>query len=339
MTFFMINNFSNNSSNISQTSLEDKGEVYLSVIIPVFKAENCLKELHQQLNHVLRSLKFSFEIIFIDDCGEDGSWEIICNLSKQDKFLRGFKLSRNFGQHNAIAAGLDLARGSWIVVMDCDLQDKPNDINKLIGKASEGFDIVIAKSVIRKDPWSRRVASNLFYQLLSLISGQRYEKGIRPFRIMSRRVVESLKLMPEQTRTLGPLVDWVGFAFAYIDVDVEQRYAGRSSYSWRRLLLIALDTAIAFSSRPLLASIGIGLAMSLTAFIYGLYIFLLAIMQDISVPGWTSLITSLYFIGGLILLNLGVLGLYLNKTFEETKGRPLYLVAQTTQPFESDASK
>ena len=329
--FIIMKNIANKPDNLGQNSPNKNGEIYLSVVIPVFKAENCLRELYRQLSDALKALEVSYEVILIDDCGDDNSWGVINELSKCDHFLHGFRLSRNFGQHNAIAAGLNLARGSWVVVMDCDLQDKPDDIKKLVQKTHEGFDIVVARSILRRDSWARRSASYLFYQFLSLISGHRYEKGIRPFRIMSRRVVEVLKLMNEQTRTLGPLMEWAGFPSAYIDVEVDERYAGKSSYSWRRLLSVALDTAIAFSSRPLVASISMGFTMAVTAFMYGIYIFLRALMQDSSVPGWTSLITSVYFIGGLILLNLGIIGLYLNKTFEEVKDRPLYIIAQTTE--------
>lgn len=303
----------------------------ISVVIPVYKAEGCLRELYRRLVESLDALQLRFEIIMVEDCGGDSSWNVIQELAAQDDRLRGFKLSRNFGQHNAITAGLDKVHGYWTVIMDCDLQDKPEDIGRLIEKAREGHDLVIARSVLRRDSWAKRVTSDLFYQILSWLSGYRYEKGVRPFRIMSSRVIDSLRLMREQTRTLGPLMEWIGFSPTYIDVEVEQRHAGRSSYSWRRLLKLAAGTILAYSDKPLRISISFGFTMAGCAFAYGLYTLIRATLHDIPVPGWTSLITSLYFIGGLILANLGVVGIYLGKTFDETKGRPLYLIAcQTT---------
>lgn len=316
----------------ASTSLSSQNErLDISVVIPVYKAEACLEELHHRLVKSLEALHLTFEIIMVEDCGGDNSWSVIQELASHDDRLRGFKLSRNFGQHNTLTAGLDQVRGDWTLIMDCDLQDKPEDIGRLIEKTREGHDVVIARSVLRRDPWAKRVTSNLFYQVLSWLSGYRYEKGVRPYRIMSSHVIEALLLMREQTRTLGPLMEWAGFSKAYIDVEVDQRYSGHSSYSWRRLFKLAGGTILAYSDKPLRISIGVGFTMAGFAFSYGLYTFIRAILYDIPVPGWTSLITSLYFIGGLILANLGVVGVYIGKTFDETKGRPLYLIARRTR--------
>jgi glycosyltransferase involved in cell wall biosynthesis len=308
----------------------DTGQVRLSVVIPVYNAEGCLDELHRRLVKSLEALSLSFEIIMIEDCGADRSWAHIQHLAQEDKRLRGFKLSRNFGQHNAITAGLDQVRGSWVIIMDCDLQDKPEDIHRLIDKSGQGYDLVIARSAIRHDGWAKRFTSDLFYRVLSWLSGYQYEKGVRPFRIMSARVVKALQSMPEQTRTLGPLMEWIGFSRGFIDVDVEPRYSGHSSYSWRRLLDLAAGTILAYSDKPLRMSISVGFIMAGCAFCYGAFTTCRALVQNIPVPGWTSLITSLYFIGGLILANLGVIGIYLGRTFAEAKGRPLYLISHST---------
>lgn len=307
--------------------------VDLSVVIPVYNAEGCLPELYRRLVESLEALQLNFEIVMIEDCGGDNSWNVIQELAAQDERLQGFKLSRNFGQHNAIKAGLDQVSGEWTIIMDCDLQDKPEDIRRLIEKTREGYDVVIARSVNRRDSWAKRVTSDLFYQILSWLSGYRYEKGVRPFRIISSYVLDSLRLMREQTRSLGPLMEWMGFSPIYIDVEVEQRHAGRSSYSWWRLLKLAAETILAFSDRPLRISISVGFAMAGCAFAYGLYVVARAMLHDIPVPGWTSLITSLYFIGGLILANLGVVGVYIGKTFDEAKGRPIYLIARHTKSY------
>lgn len=302
----------------------------ISVVIPVYKAEDCLNELYKRLAKSLEDLNLSFEILMIEDCGGDGSWEIIQELSNKDQRLRGFKLSRNFGQHNAITAGIDHVRGNWVVIMDCDLQDRPEDIGKLIEKTREGYDVVIARNITHHRSWLKQISAQAFYKVFSWLSGYTYEDGVRSFRIMSRNATNALKSMREQMRSLGPLGIWIGFSSTYINIELQPRYAGQSSYNMRRLLSLAFRNIIAFSDKPLRISIGIGFLMAGCAFLYGVYITIHSILHNIPVPGWSSLITSLYFIGGLILANLGILGVYIGKIFEETKKRPLYLIARRT---------
>lgn len=309
---------------------EKNKRIDISVVIPVYKAEGCLRELHRRLVESLESLHLIFEIIMVEDCGGDDSWRVIEELSARDSRLRGFKLSRNFGQHHAITAGLDQVRGDWTVIMDCDLQDKPEDIRRLIDKTREGYDVVIARCMARRDPWAKRITAAFFYRVFSWCAGYRYDNGARSFRIMSKCATEALRAMREQMRSLAPLGSWIGFSSCYLEVAQEPRHSGRSSYNWRRLLALAFRNIVAFSDKPLRFSISIGFAMSSCAFVYGLYSLIRALILDIPVPGWSSLITSLYFIGGLILANLGVLGVYIGKTFEEAKGRPLYLIARRT---------
>lgn len=304
--------------------------VDISVVIPVYKAEACLRELYRRLVESLNALQLKFEIILIEDCGGDSSWNVIQELAARDDRLRGFKLSRNFGQHNAITAGLDLVRGDWTVIMDCDLQDKPEDIGRLLENTREGYDVVIARNIIRRHSWLKQITARAFYKVFSWFAGYHYEEGVRSFRIMSRDATNALKAMREQMRSIGPLGVWIGFPSTYMDIELEPRYAGQSSYNMRRLLSLAFSNIVAFSDRPLRISISVGLTMAGCAFSYGLYTVIRAMLHDIPVPGWTSLITSLYFIGGLILANLGVVGVYIGKIFEETKGRPLYLIARRT---------
>jgi len=307
---------------------------FLSVVIPVYKAEGCIEVLYNRLVSSLCSLNLSFEIIMVEDCGGDRSWQIIQELASQDNRLRGFKLSRNFGQHNAITAGLDQVRGDWVIIMDCDLQDKPEDITRLIEKAREGYDVVIARNIIRRHSWLIQVTAKAFYKSFSWISGYTYEDGVRSFRLMSRDAADALTAMREQMRSIGPLGIWIGFSTAYIDIELEQRYFGTSSYSIRRLMSLAFNNIVAFSDRPLRISISVGFVMAICAFAYGLYTVIRAIYFEIPVPGWSSLIASLYFIGGLILANLGVVGVYIGKTFDEAKGRPLYLISRRTKLYD-----
>jgi glycosyltransferase involved in cell wall biosynthesis len=308
----------------------EREKINLSVVIPVYKAEGCLHELYRRLVESLEALQLRFEIVMVEDCGGDSSWSVIQELAGKDDRLRGFKLSRNFGQHNAITAGLDQVVGEWVVIMDCDLQDKPQDIARLIEKTREGYDVVIAKNITIRDSWLKQITAKAFYKVFSWFAGYHYEDGVRSFRIMSRDAVNGLKALREQMRSIGPLGIWIGFSSAYIDIELESRYAGRSSYNIQRLLSLAFNNIVAFSDRPLRISISVGFAMAGCAFSYGLYTVMRAMIHDIPVPGWSSLIVSLYFIGGLILANLGVVGVYIGKTFDEAKRRPLYLIARQT---------
>jgi polyisoprenyl-phosphate glycosyltransferase len=183
----------------------------ISIVIPVYNAEKCIAELYNRIVNVFEQLSLSFEMIMIEDCGQDNSWNIIEELASNDNRLTGLKLSRNFGQHHAITAGIDHVRGERTIVMDCDLQDNPEDIVKLLKKMDEGYDMVIARTVERHDTFLKRVTSDYFYKTLSWLSGTHYEKGARVFRVMSRDVVNSLKLLREQTRGFGPLTEWVGY--------------------------------------------------------------------------------------------------------------------------------
>jgi dolichol-phosphate mannosyltransferase len=306
------------------------GRLDISIVIPVYNAEACLRELHRRLVTSLEALHLTFEIIMVEDCGGDNSWSVIQELASCDDRLRGFKLSRNFGQHNALTAGLDQVRGDWTVIMDCDLQDKPEDIGRLIEKTREGYDVVIARNIIRRHSWFKQVTAKVFYKVFSWFAGYQYVDGVRSFRIMSHDAVNAIKAMREQMRSIGPLGVWIGFSSTYMEIELEPRYAGMSSYSMRRLLSLAFNNIVAFSDRPLRISISIGFTMAGCAFSYGLYIIVRVLIYDIPIPGWTSLITSLYFIGGLILANLGVVGVYIGKVFDETKKRPIYLIARRT---------
>jgi len=303
---------------------------HISVVIPVYKAEACLQELYRRLVSALSTISKDFEILMIEDCGGDRSWDIICELSRQDPRVRGFRFSRNFGQHYGITAGLDNARGEWVVVMDCDLQDQPEDIPRLYKKAQEGFDVVLALRAERKDSLFKRLSSYLFFKLFRYLSGLDYNGDAGNFRIVSRKVADSYRKMRENLRLFGALITWMGFPTAAIEVKHAERPAGKSSYTFRKLLRLAGDTVIAYSDKPLRVTVKFGLVISLIAFAFGIYFIVGTIFYNQPVAGWPSLIVSLYFLGGVIISILGIIGIYLGKVFDEVKGRPLYIIADRT---------
>ncbi|MFC5475483.1 glycosyltransferase [Paraherbaspirillum soli] len=303
---------------------------HITVVIPVYKAENCLDELYRRLSVALEEISPDYEIILVEDCGGDGSWRAIERLARVDSRVRGLQFSRNFGQHYGITAGLDHCRGDWVVVMDCDLQDRPEEISRLYAKAQEGYDIVLARRGVRSDPPFKRLTSWLFYKLFRYLAEIDYDGETGNFRIMSRNVVKNFRRMGEQLRIFGGLVQWMGFSTASIDVQHGERFEGKSSYTFSKLWKLSTEAIIAYSDKPLRLAVRLGFLMAFFSFCYGVYIIGRALLYGSPVPGWNSLIVSLYFIGGVIISILGIFGIYLGKTFDETKKRPLYIVRRTT---------
>jgi glycosyltransferase involved in cell wall biosynthesis len=304
--------------------------VHISVVIPVYKAEKCLYPLYQRLKLSLEQITQDFEIILVEDCGGDNSWDIIVDISKNDPRVKGIQFSRNFGQHYGITAGLDHCDGDWVVVMDCDLQDRPEEIPRLYAKAQEGYDVVLARRGKRKHPPLKRLTSWLFYQIFNYLTDLQYDGQVGNFRIISRQVVENFCVMREHLRFFGGLVDWMGFPTASINITHDQRFEGKSTYTFAKLWRLASETIIAYSDKPLRLSIKLGFLISTLSFIYGIYIAVRVVFYGSPVTGWSSLIVSLYFLGGIIISILGILGIYLGKTFDQTKKRPLYLVRNKT---------
>lgn len=305
---------------------------HISVVIPVYKAEACLPELYRRLKVALETITTDFELVLVEDRGGDDSWRIISELAAQDPRVVGLQFSRNFGQHYGITAGLDFCNGDWVVVMDCDLQDLPEEIPHLYAKAQQGYDVVLARRGKRKDPLFKRLTSRAFYALFSYLAGIKYDAEVGNFRIISRKVVDTFRNMREKLRFFGGLVDWMGFPTTSIDVQHAERYAGETTYTFAKLWRLAQETIVAYSDKPLRLSIRFGFTMAFFAFMYGLYIIYHALVYGSPVEGWSSLIASVYFLGGIIIAILGVMGIYLGKTFDETKKRPLYIISDMTRP-------
>lgn len=302
----------------------------ISVVSPVYQAEDCVAELCRRLKAALSTISENFEIILVEDRSPDESWKAIQEESRKDPRICGVRLARNYGQHRAITAGLDIARGDWVVVMDCDLQDPPEEIPRLYAKALEGNHIVIAQFEERAEPGLRQRISKTFWNGLSWLAGIPFDYRIGNFRIMSRRVVDSFRSYREQLRLLGGITSLMGFTTDVLSVNRDPRFAGETSYTFRKLLSIAAEIAMAYSDKPLRLSVIIGAFISGLSIVAGAVIIILAFANLIEVPGWASVIVSLYLIGGMIIANLGLIGYYIGKTFDETKRRPLYIVENMT---------
>lgn len=299
---------------------------FISIVSPIYGAENTVEELVSQIHKEVSLITNEYEIILVDDCGPDKSWEKIIQLCENDNKIVGLKLSRNFGQHYAITAGLDQSLGEWIIVMDCDLQDRPDQISKMYNKALEGYDVVQGRRENRKDSFFKKTFSTLFYKVLAYLSGYSQDSTIANFGIYNKKVISSITSMRESIRFFPTMVAWVGFRKTSIEIEHAERSEGRSSYTISKLFNLALDIILAYSDKPLRIIIKLGMITSLGSFIFLMYNLYKYLSGQIVVLGYMSLIISIWFLSGLIMLMLGVVGLYIGKTFESTKNRPIYVI-------------
>lgn len=305
-------------------------DIHISVITPVYGCCNSLNILYERLKKTLSTITDDFEIIMVNDASPDDAWETITKLATQDTRVKGINLSRNFGQHYAITAGLDYAEGDWVVVMDCDLQDQPEEITKLYNKAKEGYDVVFGRRVDRKDNFFKRLTSKLFYKIYDYFTESNVDNSIANFSIISNKVLNSLRKLKEQNRSYPLFVNWLGYNRTNINIEHASRADGKSTYTIEKLINFAIDSIVSQSNKPLKLSIKFGFLLSFLTMFYAIWLVIRYFMYGTIVEGWTSVMVSLYFIGGLIFANIGILGLYIGKIFDETKNRPLYIVSETT---------
>lgn len=299
----------------------------ISVVAPAFRTADCLPELHRRVAAALVPITADFELILVNDCSPQHDWQVITQLAATDPRVKGIDLSRNFGQHYAIAAGIDHARGEWVVVMDADLQDRPEEIPRLYAKALEGYDVVFAQRGRREnDPFFKKFFSRVFNRVLNFLSATRVVEGTANFSVISSRVAKELRGLRERARSYGLLVLWLGFPVAYVDVAQGARFAGTSSYTFLRNIPLALNSLVSQSDQPLRISIKIGFTISALSAGYTLWLVYNYYRYHQAVAGWTSVMVSMFFLAGVILADLGVIGLYLGKVFDEAKRRPLYVV-------------
>lgn len=303
-----------------------ESQMQFSVVVPVYGCREALPELHRRLVDVFEKMGATFEIVLVDDHDPYNSWESIEQLCHADPRVHGIKLARNFGQIRAITAGLDACKGDWVVVMDCDLQDRPEAIPQLYAKAIEGYDVVFAKRVERKDSPVTLFFSRAFYKVYEYFTDGTYDASLCNFSIARRVVIKNYCKMREHNRGYTMFIKWLGFNQTSVEIEGDERFAGTSSYSFSKKLAMAFELITAQSNKPLKFSVNLGFAISLLALIFLLVSIIRKIfISDVSI-GWTSLICSVFLMGGLILAAIGVVGLYVGNIFTEVKQRPLYVV-------------
>jgi len=304
----------------------DQNNIVISLVVPVYGCKDVLHELVRRVDTVLSEFIPAYEVVLVEDGCPSYSWEEVELLAKANPHVKGLKLSRNFGQHEAITAGLRHAKGDWVVVMDCDLQDRPEEIPRLFAKANEGYDIVFARRVDRQDSFLKRMSSHFFYQVLGYLTDTKLDATVANFGIYSRKVVRAVLSMGESLRYFPVMVRWVGFSSAGIDVEHSERCGGGTSYSWNRLFALALGVMVSFSDKPLRLIVKIGFWMSMLSAISAVVVVVKVFAGEVMVQGWASVMVSLWFIGGLLMVMMGVVGVYVGKVFDEAKSRPVYVV-------------
>ena len=305
---------------------QDGSQPEISVVIPVYNEVENITVLHNRLVSVLEAAALDFEIVFVDDGSRDESVKCLNDLGASDKRVIVVELARNFGHQVAITAGLDFARGRAIVVMDADLQDPPEVLPQFIAKWREGHDVVYAIREHRKEGWLKRTSYKTFYRLLRRISNIEIPLDAGDFCIMDRRVVDLLKGMPERNRFVRGIRSWVGFSQVGLPFERHERHAGRSKYTVGRLMLLALDGLISFSYVPLRVITALGLSVSLLSLGLAVFFFVKKIFYGLTPPGYASIIVSIFFLAGIQLITLGVIGEYVGRIFEEAKRRPMYVL-------------
>ncbi len=288
-----------------------------------------LDELVRRIIDSVKDITDDYEIVLVNDCSPDNSWEKIVQLCNENKKVKGVNLSRNFGQHYAITAGLSKTSGNWVVVMDCDLQDRPEEIPNLYAKTKEGFDSVFAQRVERQDTFMKRLSSAAFYFVFSFLTDSKQDKSVANFGIYNRKVVNAILSMGDSIRYFPIMAQWVGFRKGYLPVQHAERQVGSSSYSFFKLMRLASDNMIGFSDKPLRLMLTFGFYVVIGSLLVALYYFVKWCLGLIVVDGFTTMVISLWLISGILTMMLGITGLYIGKIFDRVKGRPVFIIGET----------
>ena len=298
----------------------------LSIVSPVYRAEYIISHLVDKIKEAVEQLSVEYEIVLVEDGSPDNSWDVIQFEANKNKRIRGIRLSRNFGQHVAITAGLRHSSGDWIVVLDCDLQDDPIHILQLYEKALSGFDVVLAQRENRKDNFLKRLSSAAFYSFFSYMTNSSQDPRIGNYGIYNKKVIQAVLSMGDYTKYFPAQVRWVGFRQMALPVRHASRHSGTSSYSWRRLVSLALNNILSFSDKPLRLAVLYGITVALVSFLLGMIYLVFGFTGIVKVSGFVSVIAAIFFATGSIIMVTGMVGLYVGKSYEATKKRPIYII-------------
>lgn len=299
----------------------------LSIIIPIYNEQGNIDRLINRLKGVVSLLNIECEYIFINDGSKDDSINIIKNLAKIDSSVKFINFSRNFGHQIAVTAGLDKSKGDRIVIIDADLQDPPELIIEMFKKMDDGYEVVYAKRKARKgESWMKKITARMFYRILKAITSVNIPVDTGDFRIVDRKIVDVLKQMPEQQKFLRGQISWIGFNQTYVEYERDERNAGETGYTYKKMIRLALDGITSFSNFPLKFASICGFVVSGIAFLVGLYALYSRFISGDYVEGWTSIIISVLFLGGIQLISIGIIGEYISRLSSNVRNRPLYII-------------
>lgn len=301
----------------------------LSIISPIYKGEYMLAELVSRCEAAAAQVTQDYELVLVNDCSPDASWPVMRRMAESDSHVRAVNLSRNFGQHAAITAGLTVSRGEWVVVLDCDLQDRPEEIPALWAKAREGYDTVFAEITERDDRFLKKFTSRLFSRFFAYMSGTRQGPKTNNFGIYSRQVVDAVLAMGDYIRAFPLQVRWVGFRIGYHPVVKDARLEGSSGYTWAKLFALAFYTVMAFSNKPLRMAVRLGTYITLLSLALAAFYLVRYLVGGISVSGFTTIVISLWLIAGMLIALIGIVGIYVGNVFDKVKGRPVFIIRET----------
>ena len=305
-------------------------EPELSVVVPAFNEEENVGPMFERLRTALEDVVDGFEVLFVDDGSGDGTWDEIARLAEADPRVRGIRFSRNFGHQAAVTAGVDAARGRAVVIIDADLQDPPEVIPEMVARWREGWEVVYAQREQREGETAFKKATAAgFYRLLHAITSVDIPVDTGDFRLMGPRAVAAFRALPERNRFIRGLVAWAGFPQTPVRYRRHARHAGETKYPLRKMIRFALDGITSFSFLPLRLATWTGFAVSALSFCYIVVVVVLKVL-GINWPGYTSIMASLLFLGGVQLIMIGILGEYIGRVFDEVKRRPLYLIQEST---------
>jgi dolichol-phosphate mannosyltransferase len=299
----------------------------ISVVIPVYKSSNTIKILTDKLKEILGQITEDYEIVFVDDFCPQNSWLNIVSEANIDKRIKGLKLLKNSGQHHAISVGLCNAVGEWVVIMDCDLQDNPAEIINMLDYAKiKNSKIVFAKRFNRKDFFFKKITSKIFHKILSYLTDVNFDSSVANYGVFHKDVVRQYNNLIERVKYFPIVIKTFGYQIEYINVDHNSRIDGKSSYNFTKRLNLAIDIILSFSNKPLLLIVKIGFFISISSFLFAVITILRYFNGSIQVSGYTSILVSIWFLSGLVIMMIGISGLYLGRVFDEVKKRPINCV-------------
>lgn len=299
----------------------------ISTIVPAYNEEKNIPLIYERLTQTLSQITNDYEIIFVNDCSKDNTLDAIKTIAQQDSHIKYISFSRNFGHQIAVSAGLDLCKGNAVVIIDCDLQDPPELILEMYEKYQEGYKVVYAKRLSREgETWFKKITAKVFYRILAAMTSIDIPVDVGDFRLIDKVVVKHLRNMPEKSKYIRGQISWIGYKQTFVEYNRDSRIYGKTNYPFKKMLRLAIDGITAFSDKPLKIASAIGIISAIISLLAIVYALLSHFIFDSAVSGWTSLIISVLFIGGVQLITIGIIGEYIARINNDVRNRPLYII-------------